>query len=147
MKLRTPTYQTNNQHIRIIKVTRTGILLLPCLIETNLRHAVPGVSNVTCSSPAIATNLFSPFPNISHTILAEAEHDIAINFIKCLTHDDIWFLLLIQSNSLRNFAVRTPVIFNVIESPISPATGIFIFELIRSSKTCTGGWTGRRIDP
>src|ERR1700743_1653167 len=115
-----PSYLTDHQHIRVVKMAGAGMRLLRLLMETNIGHAFPGVNNVAGCSPTVTANFACPVPAIAHTILAKAEHNIAVIFIKRSAHYLIWFFVIINCGFLwRDVAVRTPVVFQIVDAPVS----------------------------
>ncbi len=77
-----PANFTYHQHVRIIKMTGLRMGCFPLLAKTYTTHTFPGVLNVACGAPAIATYFTRPVPAIAHSILAKAKKDIAVNFIQ-----------------------------------------------------------------
>src|SRR3569833_2120461 len=105
-------YLTYNQHIRIIKMTRTGMWLFCLLVEAYIAHAFPGVGNITGCPPTVTANFACPVPAITHTILAKAEHNVAVHFVKRRTHYLVRLFIIVERWLFRcDLAVRAPVVF------------------------------------
>jgi len=101
-----PTNLPHNEHIWVIPVTRTGELLMPVLAEADAAHTLPGVGDVTCGAPGVTSELFSPFPDLAHPVLAIAEEDVALHFIEGLPEDCIWLLNHLQLDTLAVFRLQ-----------------------------------------
>ncbi len=105
MQARTPANQANDQHVRVVPIARLRVFFVPSLIETNACHASPRIRNISCRTPAIAAHLASPFPYITHTVLAQAKHDVALDFVQSHSHDFVRFLKIIECWLLCNGTV------------------------------------------
>src|SRR4051812_20013574 len=69
---------------------RPGKLLVSGLVESDVRHAVPTVVDVLGGSPGIAADFRSPFPDVSHSVLAKTVNNIARLFEQRLLHCFVW---------------------------------------------------------
>src|ERR1700744_3779456 len=92
-----PAYLAYHQHIRVVKMTGLGIWAIGGLAKADAGHAAPGIVNVAGTAPAVAANFGTPLPNITHAVLAKAEHNIAQLFIKRSTHYLVGFFNIVQS--------------------------------------------------
>ncbi len=78
----------------------------------------PGIFDVAGGTPKVAVYAAAPFPNITHSILTKTEYNVARLLFQAFAHQNIRFLLFRKAILIgTNFAVRTPVVFQVVDSP------------------------------
>ena len=114
------------------------------LVKTYGTHASPGIIYITGSSPAITANLAGPVPAIAHSVLAKTEHNIAAHLIQRSPHYLVWLFIIIQRWIFgRDIPIRTPVVFQVINAPVSISLRILVFMLIAAQIAAASLWAGR----
>src|SRR3954470_8005377 len=131
---------TDLEHVRVIPMSRRCEYREVALAKTDPRHRVPAVAYIACSSPKIAADVGSPFPNILAPILAETVNDRATSFLQSLAK----FLI----NRLHLFICikcsgAAPVVLYVVNSPRCKSASVLFFMPICAFVTGASVRTGR----
>ncbi len=95
----------------------------------------------------MAAGFSPPFPDISHPVLAEVVHDIALLLLQEVTHEPVGLRENLQAVVLSgDVAVVAPVVLEQVKTPFSKTGGIERLMLVRSRETRTGSGAGRGVD-
>ena len=107
-------------------------------------------SKLPPKSPAVrqtvTPNLFAPLPDVSHSVLAEVEDDVARLLLEDRAHLRVRFLQRGPVGVLDHPAVRAPVVLEEIEAPLDKLPGVFFLVLVRAHIAPAGQRPGRRVN-
>src|SRR5262249_48740235 len=131
-------------HIRRLSVALS--LSIP-----NSGQALPGIGDVAGGAPGVAADLGTPIPNVAPAVLAETEDDVAIELVQSVVHDLVRLFERGNVGHLRPTAahrvVGTPIVFQVVETPIGKALGVLLLVLPTGRAAAAGRGAGAGIDP
>src|SRR6185437_9447678 len=116
-------------------------------VKPNIAHAFPAVVDISRGSPAIAAHSRPPGPHVAHPILAITKDDIPRNTIEGGAHHDIRLLQSVETRfETGKIAVRTKVIFQIVDTPVTIGPRILQLMLPASEIATAGSGAGGRVD-
>src|SRR5437764_4439725 len=112
------------QHIRIIPVPRSGVLFQTVLAETNHRHAIILVLDISGGAPQVASRR-SPGPGRINSPVANAEYDGSSSLRESVAK---FCILHLGIKALRG----APIYFHVVHAPSGVGLSVLEFMVIAS---------------
>ena len=103
-------------------------------------------AEVAGRAPALAADLFAPFPDVAHAVLAEVQDDVARLAFEDVAHQ---LVRLLQGGPVRvldDRAVGAPVVLQEVEAPLGESLRVLFLVLVGADVPAAGQGPGRGVD-
>src|SRR5579872_1963771 len=87
-------------------------------------------SQIASRAPTVPFDRFAPFPNVPHSVLAKVEDQVAVLSPKDGAHEPIGLFKVRPAGVLGDLSVRTPIVFEKVESPFDKSMRVEFFMAI-----------------